>query len=85
MNTLFLLMSQYDNPLIPLDDVADEYFAIKTKSEADRQAKDHKLPVPAFRLGKQRSQWFIHVEELAKFIDETRLKQKEIWNKMNAA
>ena len=78
-------MAQHETATIPLENIREEYFGISTKAEADRRAKRHELPVPAFKLGKQRSTWLIHVEELASFIDKTALEQKETWKRMNTA
>lgn len=85
MKTIFLLMAEFDSPTIPLEKVAQKYFNISSKAEYDRKAKNHTLPVPAFRMGGQRSQWFIHVEALAEYIDKLAAEQKTVWQKMNAA
>ena len=84
MKTVFLLMAEFETPNIPLEDIRERYFGL-SKAEASKKAKQHELPVPAFRMGGQRSPWFVHVEELAKYIDELNAKQREIWKKMNAA
>lgn len=84
MKTVFLLMAEYDSPTIPLEDIREKYFKL-SKEQAERKAKRHELPVPAFRTGGQRSPWFVHVEELAKFIDDLNAKQREAWKKINAA
>lgn len=84
MKTVFLLMAEFETPNIPLEDIRERYFGL-SKEEASKKAKQHSLPVPAFRMGGQRSPWFVHVEELAKYIDELNAKQREIWKKMNVA
>lgn len=84
MKTIFLLMAEFDTPTIPLEDIREKYFGL-SKDEASKKAKQHALPVPAFRMGGQRSPWFVHVEDLAKYIDELNSKQREVWKKMYAA
>lgn len=84
MKTVFLLMAEFNSPTIPLEQIREKYFNL-SKAEAERKAKRHDLPVPAFRTGGQRSPWFVHVEDLANWIDELQAKQRENWRKINAA
>lgn len=85
MKTIFLLMAEFDSPIIPLEAIRERYFNLSTKEEADRRARNHKLPVSAFRMGGQRSQWFVHVEELAGYIDKLASEQKKDWSRINCA
>lgn len=84
MKTVFLLMAEFESPTIPLEKIREKYFNL-SKAEAERKAKKHDLPVPAFRMGGQRSPWLVHVEDLAKFIDDLQAKQRKTWEKINAA
>lgn len=84
MRTIFLLMAEFNSPTIPLEQIREKYFNL-SKAEAERKAKRHDLPVPVFRTGGQRSPWFVHVEDLANWIDELQAKQRENWRKINAA
>lgn len=85
MKTLYLLMAEFDSPMIPLSAIKKRFFGIETDAEANRRARDHKLPVPAVRLGNQRSDYFVHVEELAAYIDKITAEQRKTWAKINAA
>lgn len=84
MKTIFLLMAEFDSPVIPLEDIRERYFKL-SKQEADKKAKRHELPVPAFRMGGQRSPWFVHVEDLAAYIDKLNQQQRTAWKKIYAA
>ncbi|MCJ8322746.1 MAG: pyocin activator PrtN family protein [Rhizobiales bacterium] len=69
MNTHFMLLAQFEKPVIPLIEVCKEYFNMSTHTACNR-AKCGTLPVPAFRLGKsQKHPWLIHLNDLADLID----------------
>ena len=85
MKTTFLLMAEFGSPTVPLDKVAEKYFSIATKAEATRRAQAHSLPIPAFRMGGQRSQWFVHIDALAKYIDDCNEEAQKAWRAMNDA
>lgn len=85
MNTVFLLMAEFETPTIPLESIRQRYFNINSKREADKQARNHTLPIHAFRLGGQRSDWYVHIEDLARHIDTKSMQQKEAWEKINSA
>ncbi|WP_407321799.1 pyocin activator PrtN family protein [Dickeya ananatis] len=78
MNTMFLLMAEFNTSTIPLADIAEKYFGMKP-STADKKAGAGDLPIPTFRLGDtQKSPRMVHVKDLADFIDGRRIQaQKE--------
>lgn len=84
MKTILLLMAEFESPIIPLEDIREKYLGLG-KAEAEKKAKRHELPFPAFRMSGQRSPWLVKVEELANYIDETNKKQRETWKKVYAA
>ena len=71
MNTEFLLWAQYESAVLRLADVAQDFLGM-SPAKASRLAGSRELPVPAFRLGSQKSPWFIHVVDLAAHIDRQR-------------
>ncbi len=82
MNTAFLLMAQYEKTVIPLKEICEEYFACRFHT-AKEKAKASTLPVAAFQMGKgQKAQWFVHVEDLAKLIDDRRAEAREEMEKV---
>lgn len=85
MNTTLLLMAEFDSSMIPLSKIKDSFFGIETDAEANRRARDHKLPVPAFRIGSQRSGYFVRAQDLAEHIDNIATEQGKTWKKINAA
>lgn len=68
MKTTFLLLAEFETATIPLEKVAAKYFSMEPEFAA-RKARNHELPIPAFRLGGQKSKWVVHIEDLAVFID----------------
>jgi len=84
MNTVFLLMAQFQQAHIPLDQVCDKYFGLDRK-QAFAKAKLQQLPVPAFRAGSQQSGWLIDVNDFAKFLDEKAAKARDDHRKMHSA
>ncbi|MBN3345035.1 pyocin activator PrtN family protein [Pectobacterium carotovorum] len=72
MNTMFLLMAEFNTATIPLADIAERYLGMKPAT-ADRKAGAGDLPIPTFRLGDtQKAPRMVHVKDLADFIDQRR-------------
>lgn len=78
-------MAEYETPAIPLELIREKYFGIKSKPEADRKASSHKLPIPAFKTGGQRSPYLIHVQDLAEYIDKMAEDARSTKSRINAA
>jgi len=82
MNTVFLLMAEFETSTIPLAAVAERYLGMRP-STADKKANCGELPIPTFRIGEsQKSPRMIHVTDLAEFIDKRRKEAKEELEKM---
>ncbi|MEH6630198.1 MAG: pyocin activator PrtN family protein [Halopseudomonas aestusnigri] len=79
MKTSFYLLAQFEKPIIPLEDISEEYFGC-SRSTAIQKAKSGTLPVPAFQCGQsQKSTWMVHINDLATMIDQQREAAKEDW------
>ena len=81
--TLFLLLAEYGTGQIPVEKCC-RHFGM-APDEAKRAASLQKLPVPAFRLGSQKSPWLVATEVLAEYIDAKRKAAEVEWRKLNAA
>jgi len=66
--TLFLLLAEFGTGQIPVERCA-HHFGM-TPEQAKRTAARQQLPVPAFRLGSQKSPWLISAEHLAAHISD---------------
>ena len=81
--TLFLLIAEFGCGHIPIDKCA-HHFGL-SPGEAKKAAARQQLPIPAFRLGSQKSPWLISAEDLAIHIDEQRRQAQDDWRKLHAS
>ncbi|AKM40351.1 Pyocin activator protein PrtN [Burkholderia contaminans] len=75
MNTVFLLMAQYNaTAIIPIELVCRDYFSHLTPLQLQRKISSGELALPLVRIeGKsQKAAKGVHIEDLAKWIDERR-------------
>ncbi len=72
------LVEKFGGPEIPLSECCKEYFGCEVAHANDRASR-HKLPVPAFRIGSQKSQYFVLASDLAEHIDEQAARAREVW------
>nr|WP_303621921.1 pyocin activator PrtN family protein [Providencia rettgeri] len=72
MNTMFLLMAEFETSQVPLAVVAEKYLNL-TPAYADKKATLGELPFPTYRDDKsQKSPRMVHVYDLAEWIDKQR-------------
>lgn len=81
MNTVFLLMAEFETSQIPLSVVAEKFLNL-TPSYADRQAALGKLPFPTYRDNSQKAPRMVHISDLAEWIDKQRELSKVEFNKL---
>ncbi len=84
MNTLFLLMAQYDGQaVIPLDRVCNDYMHL-TVEKFKRKRLDGEIDIPIVRLGaeSQKAALGVHVQDLADYIDRQRNKALKEQNQL---
>lgn len=74
MNTTFLLLAQYGAmAVVPLDFVARDYFHHLTPEKLLRKINGGEIALPLVRMeGSQKSAKGVHMEDLARYIDERR-------------
>lgn len=82
MNTLFALLAKFGDTNIPLDQCCMDYFGLAPKKAAEKACLQA-LPVPAYKLGSQRSPWFIDAKQLAEHIDQRRKQAQHDWDRLN--
>jgi hypothetical protein len=73
MKTIFMLLAQFEKPVVKLSEICEEYFGLSVQT-ARLRANAGLLPVPAFRSS-QKSEYLVHLEDLANYIDERRHKE----------
>lgn len=83
MNTIFLLMAEFETASIPLSDVCEKYFGMKPAT-ADKKAALGQLPIPTFRAGEsQKAPRMIHIQDLADYIEKQRAAGIQVFRQMN--
>lgn len=79
--TAFLLLAQYEQPLIPLETVAADHLCLSERVARERAAANA-LPFPTMRLGgSQKAPRMVHVDDLAKWIDQEREAARKAWER----
>ena len=81
MNTFFALMAEYGTAQIPVEKCAS-LFGLSPK-KAEEYACRQRLPIPAFRLGSQKSPWLIDTYKLAAYLDQRKKEADTEWRKIN--
>lgn len=76
MNTVFLLMAEFETSQIHLSVVAEKFLDI-TPAWADRKAALGELPFPTYRDNSQKSPRMVHISDLAEWIDKQRDEAKK--------
>lgn len=82
-NTHFALLAKFGDVNIPLEKVCKDFFGMEPK-KANERACLQDLPVPAYKLGGQRSPWLIDAQKLADYIDLKKKEAENDWQKMRA-
>jgi hypothetical protein len=74
MNTLFLLLAEYETAFVPLETVAMKYLGL-AKAKAFQKANNGELPFPVFKSG-LKGPWLVDLRELANWLDQHRPRQR---------
>ncbi|OWL90099.1 pyocin activator PrtN family protein [Halopseudomonas aestusnigri] len=74
MNTLFLLMAQYNGlAIVPLERVCNDYFQHLTPEKMQRKVMAGEIDLPITRIeGSQKAAKGVHLQDLANYLDEQR-------------
>ena len=70
-STYLAVLVEFGTAAIPLDALADKYFGLSQRRAKERAA-DGSLEITAFKCGSQKSQFMVHAQDLADFIDQER-------------
>lgn len=85
MNTTFALLARFETPTVKLEDICEDFFGLG-REKAYKRAALNELPVPTFRAAEsQRAPRLVHVDDLARYIDEQRAKARREWEKSRSA
>ena len=71
INTYTMLVLRYMSPVVPLENVVEDYLSHMSLEVAKRKAVKQELPFPVARFGeKQKASWMVNVSDLAMYIDQ---------------
>ncbi|PHR65087.1 pyocin activator PrtN family protein [Alcanivorax sp.] len=83
MNTLFLLLAEFETGIIPLDDIAAKYLGL-SPAQARRRAASQALPFPVHKaISSQKAPWLVSAHDFAKHLDQQREAARSEWNALN--
>lgn len=85
MNTVFLLMAEFESPVLNIDDVAPKYFNMSDPRTYKQAAVNNQLPIAFFRASKsQKATWLCHIQDLANLIDTQRQAANDEFERSNS-
>ena len=79
--THFALLAKFGDTNIPLEMCSEDYFGIGSR-KALEAARTNELPVPEYRLGSQKSKWFIEAKVLADYNDDKKKEALLEWQRV---
>jgi len=83
MNTVFLLLAEYNRTDIPVTDVASKYLNLNERV-AKQRAAAQQLPFPVFRGGpSHKAQLLARVTDLAEYLDRLHAEGVQAWRAQN--
>ncbi|MEL0655801.1 pyocin activator PrtN family protein [Pseudoalteromonas issachenkonii] len=83
MKTSFMLLAQFEQTIIPLFDICETYFGCSYRT-AMNKANLGQLPITVFKLAESaKAPYYVHLIDLANFIDEQREKAKQEFAKVS--
>lgn len=84
INTYTILMMRYMSPVVPLENVVEDYLSHMSIEIAKRKAVKQELPFPVARLGeKKKASWMVNLADLAMYIDKQTALAKQDHKAMN--
>ena len=83
MNMTFALLARFNNPVVPLKEVCQEFFGITPKT-AEQKAKAGTLPVPTFKMrDSERAPTLVNISDLGEFLELRYQQGREQWDRVN--
>lgn len=86
MNTLFLLMAQYDaKQIVPVDDICRDYFTHLSPAKFLRKTRSGELSIPVVSMeDSQKSAHGVHIKDLARYLDDRTQKAQKTHERLQA-
>ena len=78
----FALLMKYKKPVIDMQVILEEYMPHLSYMTACRRAAKHSLPFPVFKLDGERSGYFVHLSDIAQWLESTHRQAREDWQEI---
>lgn len=78
-----MLTMQYKRPIVPLALIIEDYMSHLTLKTANQRASKCELPFPCFKIDGERSEYFVHVTEIALWLESLQKLSKQDWENMH--
>lgn len=83
-STAFMLAMRYQNTIISLADVCENYLTHLNLATAKQRAAEQTLPFPAFKSdNSQKAEYFVRILDLATWLDSIAEQAQDDWRKVN--
>ena len=82
MATVFMLLAEYETGDIPLEIIVEKYFGM-SRRQMCQWAREQRFPFPVFRIGSQKSRWFVDIKELSVYLTELKRDSRQRFELMN--
>ena len=79
----FLLLMKYRKPVISLSELLPDYLPHLTIEQANKRANKCTLPFPAFKSDGRNSPFYVHLSDVAFWLDSMQKDSKRDWQAMN--
>lgn len=80
MNTLFLLLAEFETAHVPIEVVAAKYLGLG-RATAFQRAAQNRLPFPVLKTDSRKAPWLVDLRDVAEWIDRSRSLNRNEWEK----
>ncbi|MCO8073032.1 pyocin activator PrtN family protein [Acinetobacter lwoffii] len=78
-----MLAMQYKRAIIPLALILEDYMPHLSIKTANQRASKCDLPFPCFKIDGERSEYFVHLTEIATWLESLQKSSKKDWENMH--
>ena len=79
----FMLLMKYRKPVISLSELLPDYLPHLTLEQANKRANKCTLPFPAFKSDGRNSPFYVHLGDVAFWLDSIQKESRKDWQAMH--
>ena len=79
----FMLLMKYRKPVISLSELLPDYLPHLTLEQANKRANKCTLPFPAFKSDGRNSPFYVHLSDVAFWLNSIQKESRKDWQAMN--